>query len=83
MLRVPGSFVWWSAYGLGAAVNVLAFTVLNEGFGRDLTGRTNTTLNLLMFSGSFLTQWGIGVLVDAARAPTASTTRAACASRSP
>jgi MFS family permease len=68
VLRVPGSFVWWSAFGLGAAVNVLAFTVLNEGFGRDLTGRTNTTLNLLMFSGSFLTQWGIGVLVDAARA---------------
>ena len=45
-----------------------AFTVLNEGFGRDLAGRTNTTLNLLMFTGSFVTQWGIGVVVDAARA---------------
>ncbi len=66
--RVPGSYVWWSLFGLGAAVNVLAFTVLNEGFGRDLAGRTNTTLNLLMFTGSFVTQWGIGVVVDAARA---------------
>jgi len=66
--RVPGAYLWWSLYGLGAAVNVLAFTVLNEGFGRDLAGRTNTTLNLAMFSGSFITQWGIGVLVDAARA---------------
>ena len=64
----PGSYVWWSLFGLGAAVNVLAFTVLNEGFGRDLAGRTNTTLNLLMFTGSFVTQWGIGVVVDAARA---------------
>jgi hypothetical protein len=64
----PGSYVWWSLYGLGAAVNVLAFTVLNEGFGRDLAGRTNTTLNLLMFGGSFITQWGIGVFADAARA---------------
>jgi len=64
----PGSYVWWSLYGLGAAVNVLAFTTLNEGFGRDLAGRTNTTLNLLMFGGSFITQWGIGVVVDAARA---------------
>ena len=66
--RIPGSYVWWSLFGLGAAVNVLAFTVLNEGFGRDLAGRTNTTLNLLMFTGSFVTQWGIGVVVDAARA---------------
>ncbi len=64
----PGSYLWWSLYGLGAAVNVLAFTTLNEGFGRDFAGRTNTTLNLLMFGGSFLTQWGIGVVVDAARA---------------
>ena len=64
----PGSYLWWSLYGLGAAVNVLAFTTLNEGFGRDLAGRTNTTLNLLMFGGSFITQWGIGVVVDATRA---------------
>ena len=65
--RAPGAYLWWSLYGLGAAVNVLAFTVLNEGFGRDLVGRTNTTLNLLMFSGSFLAQWGIGLIVEAAR----------------
>jgi MFS family permease len=66
--QLPGSYLWWSLYGLGAAVNVLAFTTLNEGFGRELAGRTNTTLNLLMFGGSFITQWGIGVVVDAARA---------------
>ncbi len=65
--QVPGSYLWWSLYGLGAAVNVLAFTTLNEGFGMELAGRTNTTLNLLMFGGSFITQWGIGVVVDAAR----------------
>ena len=38
-----------------------------EGFGRELAGRTNTALNLLMFVSSFLTQWGIGVFVDATR----------------
>jgi hypothetical protein len=65
--ELPGSYLWWSLYGLGAAVNVLAFTTLNEGFGSELSGRTNTTLNLLMFGGSFITQWGIGVVVDAAR----------------
>jgi MFS family permease len=48
-------------------VNVLAFTVLSEGFPRELTARANTALNLLMFGGSFAAQWGIGLLVDAAR----------------
>jgi predicted MFS family arabinose efflux permease len=68
VLQVPGSYLWWSLYGLGAAVNVLGFTVLNEGFSKDLAGRSNTALNLLMFVGSFSTQWGMGVVVEAARA---------------
>ncbi|MFO1322533.1 MAG: MFS transporter [Burkholderiales bacterium] len=67
VLRVPGGLAWWVLYGVGAAVNVLAFTVLNEGFGRDRAGRTSTTLNLMMFVVSFAVQWGIGVIVDAAR----------------
>ena len=66
----PGSVLWWSLYGLGAGANVLAFAVLNEGFPRDLAGRTNTAVNLMMFLGSFATQWGIGLVVDAARALT-------------
>jgi MFS family permease len=67
VVRVPGSFAWWSLYGLGAASNVLAFAVLNEGFPRELVGRANTAVNLVMFAGSFATQWGIGVLVDVLR----------------
>jgi hypothetical protein len=66
--ELPGSYVWWSLYGLGAATNILAFTVLNDGFGNELAGRANTALNLLMFAGGFGAQWGIGVVVDAARA---------------
>jgi predicted MFS family arabinose efflux permease len=66
-LRLPGGVLWWTLYGLGTAVNVLAFAVLNEGFGRDLAGRSNTALNLMMFGGSFVAQWGIGVVAEAAR----------------
>ena len=61
------TYLPWALYGLGTSVNVLGFTVLGEGFPRELTARANTTLNLLMFGGSFLAQWGIGLLVDAAR----------------
>jgi hypothetical protein len=68
VLEVPASYLLWSLYGLGAVVNVLGFTVLNEGFGREMAGRTNTTLNLVMFVGSFLAQWGIGIVVDLMRA---------------
>ncbi len=66
--NAPGGVFWWSLYGLGAASNILAFPVLNEGFPRELTARANTAANLVMFVGSFATQWGIGLVVDAARA---------------
>jgi predicted MFS family arabinose efflux permease len=65
-MALPGSYFWWALYGLGAAANVLGFTVLNEGFGRELAARSNTTLNLLMFTGSFVAQWGIGVIAETA-----------------
>jgi predicted MFS family arabinose efflux permease len=64
---VAFTYLPWALYGFGSAVNVLGFTVLSEGFPRDLTARANTALNLLMFGGSFAMQWGIGLFVDAAR----------------
>jgi predicted MFS family arabinose efflux permease len=67
-LRAPGALLWWSLFGFGASFNVLGFATLNEGFPRALAGRTNTTLNLMMFLGSFAVQWGIGIVADAARA---------------
>ena len=68
VLRVPGAPFWWCVYGFGAAANILAFTVLNEGFPTALAGRANTAVNLTMFAGSFAAQWGIGVVADVARA---------------
>jgi predicted MFS family arabinose efflux permease len=68
LAQLPGSILWWSIYGLGAAANVLAFAVLNEGFPKELAARANTAVNLVTFLGSFATQWGIGVVVDLARA---------------
>ena len=64
--RARHAALWWALYGLGAAVNVLSFTVLNEGFARNLTARANTALNLVMFGGSFVVQWGIGVVAETA-----------------
>ena len=74
--RLPGTYVWWALYGFGAVVNVLAFTVLNEGLASELTGRANTAVNLMMFGGNFVAQWGIGVIVDAAKSALGYDTRA-------
>jgi predicted MFS family arabinose efflux permease len=68
VIRVPGGNVWWAAYGLGATVNVLAFAVMNDGLAPEFAGRSNTVFNLLMFGGSFAMQWGVGVVVDIAKA---------------
>jgi predicted MFS family arabinose efflux permease len=65
--NVPGSYLWWSLYGLGAAVNILAFSVLGQGFAKELAARANTTLNLMMFGSSFVAQWGIGIVAERAR----------------
>jgi predicted MFS family arabinose efflux permease len=67
IVELPGAWVWWALYGLGATVNILAFTVLNDGFAVELAGRASTALNLLMIGGGFAAQWGIGLVVDAAR----------------
>lgn len=67
VLRIPGAFVWWCFYGFGAAANVLAFTLVNEGFPASLAGRASTAINLAMFLGSFVVQWGVGVIADAMR----------------
>ena len=65
---LPSTYLAWSLYGLGSAVNVLGFTVLSEGFPLELTARANTALNLLLFLCSFAMQWGIGIVIDLARA---------------
>ena len=61
---VSSAAPWWWLYGLGGAANILAFGVLNEGFARELVGRTNTALNLMMFAGGFTMQWGVGGVVE-------------------
>jgi MFS family permease len=61
------TYMLWAAYGLTAAVNILSYLLLTDGFSRDLAGRASTALNLVMFSTTFAVQWGIGAIADAMR----------------
>ena len=65
---LPSTRLAWTLYGLGSAVNVLGFTLLGQGFPRELTARANTALNLMLFTTSFALQWGIGVVADLSKA---------------
>ncbi|MEZ5535306.1 MAG: MFS transporter [Thiolinea sp.] len=54
----------WLVYTFFASSGVLMYAVLSQSFPPELAGRVNTSLNLLVFINAFLTQWGIGVVID-------------------
>lgn len=52
----------WCALGFFGTSGTLMFAVLSQLFPRHKTGRVNTSLNLMIFLGAFLMQWGIGLI---------------------
>ena len=46
----------------GTSAN-LSYAVLSQTFPRELAGRVNTALNLLVFVGAFVMQWGLGAVI--------------------
>ncbi len=54
----------WGLYSFGANALLLAFSLLARHFPPALTGRVNTSLNLLAFGTAFLLQWGIGGVLN-------------------
>ncbi|NYZ12550.1 MFS transporter [Azospirillum sp. RWY-5-1] len=51
-------------YGLTAPNGTLHYATLSRLFPREMAGRVNTALNLAVFTGAFLMQWLLGVLID-------------------
>ena len=52
-----------AVYGFTAISAALAYALLTPLFPPEMTGRVNTASNVLMFSCSFLFQWGIGAVL--------------------
>jgi len=52
-----------AVYGFTAISAALAYALLTPLFPPEMTGRVNTASNVLMFSFSFLFQWGIGAVL--------------------
>jgi hypothetical protein len=43
---------------------LIGYTLLATRFPPELTGRVNTSVNLMAFSCAFVLQWGIGLVVN-------------------
>lgn len=59
----PAMLLWFT-YGLGVSGGSLSYALLSGHFTPSLSGRVTTTLNLLLFIGAFVLQWGLGVMID-------------------
>jgi predicted MFS family arabinose efflux permease len=75
--RGPGAqLLLWGGYAAGIAVSSFAFNLLAQGVPLSLAGRATTALNLFIFLGSVIAQWGVGMASDAWTAGGASSAEA-------
>ncbi|MDP7668412.1 MAG: MFS transporter [Rhodospirillales bacterium] len=54
----------WIAFGFFGTTGIISYAALSQRFPAVLAGRLNTGLNLLVFVGASLFQWGIGVVIN-------------------
>jgi MFS family permease len=66
-LGIAGPLLWLLLVGVGflAASSSLSYSLLSRHFPRDLAGRANTALNVLVFLAAFAIQWSIGIVLSA------------------
>ncbi|MCZ6720556.1 MAG: MFS transporter [Proteobacteria bacterium] len=60
----PTRLWMWAAFGVTGSMMTLAYVHLSRAFPLDLAGRVNTSLNVLVFTGAFAIQYGIGEIID-------------------
>jgi MFS family permease len=58
------AWLCWIMFGFFGTGSILYYAALSQHFPKQIAGRVNTALNLLVFVGAFLLQWGIGVVID-------------------
>jgi predicted MFS family arabinose efflux permease len=54
----------WILFGMLGQVAVLAFPWLAGYYGAQLSGRANSSMNLMIFVTAFVAQWSMGTIID-------------------
>mgnify|MGYP000411983301 CR=1 FL=1 len=62
--QTPSAWLAWIAMAPGIPAVILIQTQTALLFPKAIAGRVLTTFNLVMFSGAFAVQWGVGLLAD-------------------
>jgi hypothetical protein len=57
----------WMLQAALVACGIITYNTCNRLFSPNLHGRSSTALNLMIFSGAFAVQWGLGLGIDAAQ----------------
>ena len=70
-IQLPIVLAWTAAplmlmalYSFFSTSGILIYSGLPQQFPKHLAGRVITLLNVMVFSGAFVIQWGIGVIID-------------------
>lgn len=63
--RSQHAWILWLLLAMCVPVTTLVQSNVGLAFPASLAGRANSAYNLQLFIGAFVTQWGIGVLIDA------------------
>lgn len=69
----PAAGAWhWAAWSMACTFVTVSQPAVGAAFPAGLAGRALSAFNLVIFAGVFFIQWGIGLLIDVARAGGAS-----------
>jgi hypothetical protein len=62
--QTEASWMLWPLIALAVPAMFLLQTQTALEFPSEVAGRVLTTLNLMIFAGTFIVQWGLGVITD-------------------
>lgn len=63
ILGIKSLLVWCVFVAAGTGV-VLGYSILSRRYPKAMAGRANTAINVFAFVGTFLGQWGVGLVLD-------------------
>ncbi len=67
LLANPGSgWLWplWIAFGFFGTTGIITYAILSQHFPREIAGRVNTAINLLVFIAAFVLQSVMGFIIN-------------------
>jgi predicted MFS family arabinose efflux permease len=59
-----GALGLWAFFIFASSAAVLGYSIVSRRYPKEMAGRVNTTLNTFIFTGMFLGQWAVGLVLE-------------------